>query len=94
MVHHVLQLRQKLLQWYDNNHRILPWRRNLHSTVLPSGNETYVSASSSLSEQQFIYYVWVSEVGALPCILVLVSKALVLCSCESLPLQPHVIMQS
>ena len=25
------EARQALLEWYDANHRVLPWRRNVHS---------------------------------------------------------------
>ena len=57
-----MQIRLKLLAWYDSNHRILPWRRNKLSKVSVSLDDDYVSAPASLSQQEFIYYVWVSEV--------------------------------
>ena len=56
-----LQIRTNLLAWYDGNHRILPWRRNPHSAV-PDAHVG--SAPLDLPTQQFIYWVWVCEVGA------------------------------
>jgi A/G-specific adenine glycosylase len=49
------------LAWYDANHRILPWRRNASSKRPVDGTEGD-GAPLSLPQQQFIYYVWVSEV--------------------------------
>ncbi len=57
-----LQIRQGLLEWYDANHRILPWRRNLHSSRKAVNAELKCSAApSTLSEDDFIYRVWISE---------------------------------
>ena len=47
--------------WYDVNHRILPWRRNAGSKRLVDGTEGD-AAPLGLPQQQFIYFVWVSEV--------------------------------
>ena len=55
------QARQKLLAWYDVNHRILPWRRNSSSQRAADGTESD-GAPADLPQQQFIYFVWVSEV--------------------------------
>ena len=55
------QARRELLSWYDANHRILPWRRNASSKRPIDGTEDS-GAPLSLPQQQFIYYVWVSEV--------------------------------
>lgn len=56
-----LQARQNLLVWYDANHRILPWRRNSSSQRPLDGTEGG-GAPAELPQQQFIYFVWVSEV--------------------------------
>jgi A/G-specific adenine glycosylase len=58
-------LRPKLLAWYDDSHRTLPWRRNPHSTRLSVADpqEGQVQAASlELDDQTFAYRVWVSEI--------------------------------
>ncbi len=57
-----LQIRQELLGWYDKNHRVLPWRRNPHSTREPKANDKYQSIALDTPQQQFAYCVWVCEV--------------------------------
>ena len=49
------------MRWYDVTHRILPWRRNTSSQRPLDGTEGG-GAPLSLPQQQFIYFVWVSEV--------------------------------
>ena len=49
------------MRWYDVNHRIFPWRRNTSSQRPIDGTEGG-GAPLSLPQQQFIYFVWVSEV--------------------------------
>ena len=57
-----------LLDWYDANHRVLPWRRNPHSKLSPSVVDEYrikqgiVPAPLDLDQDTFIYYVWVCEI--------------------------------
>eukprot|EP00898_Chlorokybus_atmophyticus_P003676 jgi/Chlat1/4309/Chrsp29S04478 len=48
-------LRLQLLEWYDSNHRVLPWRYNAKSLVEPT-------APPPDDPQHFAYAVWVSEV--------------------------------
>jgi A/G-specific adenine glycosylase len=60
-------MRSALLSWYDNNHRILPWRRNPHSRLSPetvekAAKEGSLPAPADLPIDQFIYYVWVCEI--------------------------------
>jgi A/G-specific adenine glycosylase len=60
-------MRSALLSWYDDNHRILPWRRNSHSrlspeTVTKAAQEGSLPAPLDLSIDRFIYYVWVCEI--------------------------------
>ncbi len=62
-----LQLvRGRLLAWYDEHHRVLPWRRTPHSKrtlPAPSGpHEVAHPAPADLDAQAFAYRVWVSEV--------------------------------
>jgi A/G-specific adenine glycosylase len=62
-----LQLRQSLLAWYDENHRILPWRRNPHSrlsesAIAKAAAEGSKPAPQDLGTNDFIYYVWVCEI--------------------------------
>lgn len=63
---HALQIRSKLLAWYDAQHRVLPWRRTPHSSrtlPAPAGpHEAASAAPDTLTPQQFAYYVWVSEI--------------------------------
>lgn len=60
--------RTSLLEWYDCNHRILPWRRNIHSKRQPEDVEKeqtargVVAAPLDLEQDDFIYYVWVCEI--------------------------------
>ncbi len=54
------QFRSNLLNWYDTNHRVLPWRRNPHSQ-LPAAM-LQGGAPLDVPMQQFIYWVWVCEV--------------------------------
>ena len=66
-----LQLRTALLDWYDSNHRVLPWRRNSRSKV-PGAHDasatTWPTAAgcsaplTGLSTADWAYGVWVSEV--------------------------------
>ena len=53
-----------LLSWYDENHRVLPWRRNAHSRRSPAAvaAEPYQAPPGDLSDDVFIYYVWVCEI--------------------------------
>lgn len=60
-----LQIRSSLLSWYDENHRVLPWRRNYHSRIAESTTEES-GVSSAMPQQQFMYGIWISEVQALP----------------------------
>ena len=64
---HRSQIRGGLLAWYDANHRVLPWRRNPHSTL---GAEQLAAAAAAgqapapldLPHNEFIYFVWVCEI--------------------------------
>ncbi|GIL83416.1 hypothetical protein Vretifemale_12244 [Volvox reticuliferus] len=76
----VAEFRRELLNWYDHNHRVLPWRRTPRSKkhevdvgstdaaggrdagAGPSGEEEAEPAPAELPQQQFAYWVWVSEV--------------------------------
>ncbi|GLI59815.1 hypothetical protein VaNZ11_001782 [Volvox africanus] len=74
----VAEFRLELLKWYDHNHRVLPWRRTPHSKKrevdvggadaarVPDagagGEGEAESAPAELPQQQFAYWVWVSEV--------------------------------
>lgn len=65
--HLYLQMRKALLEWYDANHRILPWRRNPHSklsadAVAAAAAEGSHPAPADLPLDTFIYYVWVCEI--------------------------------
>ena len=60
-------MRSALLGWYDDNHRILPWRRNPHSRlpqniIDKAAAEGQLPAPADLPVDQFIYYVWVCEI--------------------------------
>lgn len=60
-------MRSALLSWYDDNHRILPWRRNPHSRlsselVEKAAKEGQLPAPADLPMDRFIYYVWVCEI--------------------------------
>jgi len=54
-----IQVRTALLAWYDANHRILPWRRNPHSTVPGAAGG---GAPLDAPLHAFAYGVWVCEV--------------------------------
>lgn len=61
------QIRSSLLDWYDRNHRILPWRRNPHSklaaaTVAAAAAEGSLPAPADLPQNDFVYYVYVCEI--------------------------------
>ncbi|CAM6100489.1 unnamed protein product [Calypogeia fissa] len=63
-------IRSSLLNWYDNNHRILPWRHNPHSRHQLSTDDKGLSKGKNrlpgnreLSpQQQRAYEVWISEI--------------------------------
>lgn len=57
-----VQIRQQLLVWYDKHHRVLPWRRNCHSTRQAKADDLYEAADPKMPQQQFAYFVWVCEV--------------------------------
>ncbi|GAB4814983.1 hypothetical protein N2152v2_002029 [Parachlorella kessleri] len=64
----VSQVRLALLDWYDTNHRILPWRRNPHSklgsaAVAAAAAKGRSGAPEDMPQNQFIYWVWVCEVS-------------------------------
>lgn len=59
------QIRQGLLQWYDEHHRVLPWRRNFHSK-LASQEGDLSGAPLDLPLDEFMYYVMVCEVRRKP----------------------------
>lgn len=61
------QLRASLLDWYDANHRVLPWRRNPHSRLPPSALAAAAAAGfhpapEGLPLDETIYRTWVCEV--------------------------------
>lgn len=62
------QVRKALLEWYDCNHRILPWRRNAFSkrsaeqVEKEEAERGVVAAPLDLGQDDFIYYVWVCEI--------------------------------
>ena len=64
----VEEVRNALLEWYDCNHRILPWRRNAFSKRAVEDVEKeqvargVVAAPLDLGQDDFIYYVWVCEI--------------------------------
>ncbi len=51
-------VRKDLLAWYDRNHRVLPWRRNVYSNKA----DILGGAPLDLNDQDFAYRVMVSEV--------------------------------
>lgn len=63
------QIRASLLEWYDANHRVLPWRRNPHSK-LPKNEKREKKEEDDFEDgapldlplERFIYGVWVCEV--------------------------------
>ena len=55
------QIREALLDWYDLNHRVLPWRRNAHS-MRRRTDPDYTCPPAKLELNDFMYYVWVCEV--------------------------------
>ncbi|KAI3880304.1 hypothetical protein MKX03_011037, partial [Papaver bracteatum] len=48
----VLKIRASLLDWYDENQRVLPWRKMRGSSIEPDERQTFKRA----------YAVWVSEI--------------------------------
>lgn len=56
------QIRRKLLDWYDLNHRVLPWRRNPHSKLAVT-DPNLKCPPANLPLNEFMYYVWVCEVS-------------------------------
>ena len=56
------QIRRGLLEWYDEHHRVLPWRRNFHNKR-PSEEGGLSGAPRDLPLDEFMYYVMVCEVG-------------------------------
>lgn len=56
------QIRQGLLAWYDEHHRVLPWRRNQFSLRQPKADDKYQGVALETPQQQFAYYVWVCEI--------------------------------
>ena len=56
------QIRRGLLKWYDEHHRVLPWRRNFHSKR-PSQEGDLPGAPPDLPLDEFMYYVMVCEVS-------------------------------
>lgn len=63
----VAQIRSGLLQWYDLNHRVLPWRRNPHSQLsaerlAAAAAEGQEGAPLDLPRNEFVYFVWICEV--------------------------------
>ena len=56
-----MQIRRSLLEWYDEHHRVLPWRRNYHSKRL-SGENNMSGVPLDLPLDVFMYYVMVCEV--------------------------------
>eukprot|EP00192_Tetraselmis_astigmatica_P006425 CAMPEP_0117652132 /NCGR_PEP_ID=MMETSP0804-20121206/2464_1 /TAXON_ID=1074897 /ORGANISM="Tetraselmis astigmatica, Strain CCMP880" /LENGTH=517 /DNA_ID=CAMNT_0005458159 /DNA_START=317 /DNA_END=1870 /DNA_ORIENTATION=+ len=54
----VVQFRRELLNWYDANHRNLPWRVNPPTTAAGNG----AAKRSGISSNEFAYQVWVSEI--------------------------------
>lgn len=57
----ITQIRRSLLEWYDEHHRVLPWRRNYHSKRL-SREDDPSGAPLDLPLDVFMYYVMVCEV--------------------------------
>ena len=58
-----MQARQALLQWFDAQHRVLPWRCIDAATHEDQDTQEWRNKSSGhLSQQVFAYRVWVSEV--------------------------------
>ena len=60
-------VRKALLSWYDENHRVLPWRRNPKSKLSEIQVKSYEEqglrpAPLDLPDNDFIYYVWVCEI--------------------------------
>ena len=60
------QVQRMLLDWYDRNHRVLPWRRNFHSKLKNQASTVSQGAPLDMPQQQFMYHVWVCEVQAVP----------------------------
>ena len=59
----MLQAQQSLLEWFDMNHRILPWRSIAAPTLEPHDSDAWKAKSKPhLTAQEFAYRVWISEV--------------------------------
>ena len=63
---HNEELVRALLEWYDAEHRVLPWRRNPFSKIETQSAAAAAAASQAGEEdekgrQHFAYMVWVSE---------------------------------
>ncbi|EFN57259.1 hypothetical protein CHLNCDRAFT_143807 [Chlorella variabilis] len=61
------EIRSSLLAWYDENHRVLPWRRNPHSKLSAEAVAAAAAAGQEgapldLPRNEFVYYVWICEV--------------------------------
>jgi hypothetical protein len=79
-------VREKLLDWYDTHHRILPWRRNPHSKLDPAvaaaaAAEGRTGAALDMPLNQFIYSVWVCEVMSQQTQVLADALLLLSCSC-------------
>jgi len=60
----LVQIRRGLLEWYDEHHRVLPWRRNSHSKR-PSQEGDLPGAPLDLPLDDFMYSVMVCEVRSM-----------------------------
>jgi A/G-specific adenine glycosylase len=61
----IVEVRQKLLSWYDANRRKLPWRGDAppyNSSLLDDGNDAAPQADQSTKMEVSAYGTWVSEV--------------------------------
>ena len=59
--------RASLLEWYDANHRVLPWRRNARSTHAPPPDppsEESLASTGSALERARAHWRGVAETGA------------------------------
>lgn len=64
---HQLQIRAALLRWYDEAHRVLPWRHNPHSRLTAeqlaaAAEDGFNPRPLGLELNDIIYRVWVCEV--------------------------------
>jgi A/G-specific adenine glycosylase len=61
------RMRASLLEWYDANHRVLPWRRNARSTHAPPPDppsEESLASTGSALERARAHWRGVAETGA------------------------------